>query len=38
DVDEPHRPILLNEWKEDPSLFYKLVEQQIKELAKSQKR
>ncbi|CAF1154640.1 unnamed protein product [Rotaria sordida] len=38
DVDEPHRPILLTEWKEDPSLFHKLAEQQTKELAKSQKR
>ncbi|CAF4029577.1 unnamed protein product, partial [Rotaria sp. Silwood1] len=38
DVDEPHRPALLTEWKEDLSLFTKLAEQQTKELAKLQKR
>lgn len=38
DVDEPHRPLLLTEWKEDPVLFSKMAEQQTKELAKPQKR
>ncbi|CAF1100962.1 unnamed protein product [Rotaria magnacalcarata] len=38
DVDEPHRPTLLTEWKNDPVLFIKIAEQQTKESAKSQKR
>jgi ubiquitin-conjugating enzyme E2 N len=38
DVDEPHRPALLNEWKADSSFFIKTAEQQTKELAKGQRR
>lgn len=38
DVDEPHRPALLQESRNDPVLFFKLAEQQTKELAKGQKR
>ena len=38
DVDEPHRPVLLTEWNEDPILFTKTAEQQTKELAKPQRR
>jgi ubiquitin-protein ligase len=38
DVDEPHRPVILTEWKEDPILFNKTAERQTKELAKPQKR
>jgi hypothetical protein len=38
DVDEPHRPALLIEWKDEPILFNKTAERQTKELAKPQKR
>ncbi|CAF1409921.1 unnamed protein product [Adineta steineri] len=38
DVDEPHRPALLDEWKTDPVAFTKAAEQHTKELAKPQKR
>ena len=38
DVDEPHRPALLTEWKKDLIVFTKTAELQTKELAKPQKR
>lgn len=38
DVDEPHRPILLSEWKNDPAVFNKFAETLTKEQAKPAKR
>ena len=38
DVDEPHRPALLTEWKDETLLFNKTAERQTKELAKPQRR
>lgn len=38
DVDEPHRPVILTEWRKEPLLFSKTAERQTKELAKPQRR
>ena len=38
DVDEPHRPALLTEWKENPAVFNKVAEDQAKKSANARKR